>query len=242
MMKRITLILLAAFLLAPSAYALNREEAIFNYSQELSSTGIDPVDAGLKAERDVTALVDSMITSKSEVETSFTALEERVDSLLSNDGRKDSAESALDVAENKKDAFVRIDPNQNIDVLNAVGGALPRVIPSSAFKVAETEALDALSTINRIMISPAKPGLVPEGDIISDFIPQIVRQLFRFAWLAIFVAFTVSGVMLIIAQGDEESITKARGMIYYTLMGFAFIALAFALVKGVTDIDFFRFI
>jgi len=81
-----------------------------------------------------------------------------------------------------------------------------------------------------------------EGDLVSDFIPQLIRQLFRFAWLAVLIAFTVSGVMLVMAHDNDENITKAKGMIYYSLIGFAFVALAFAIVKGVTDIDFFRFI
>ena len=58
----------------------------------------------------------------------------------------------------------------------------------------------------------------------------------------ILIALTVSGVMFVTAQENDERLTKARGMLYYTLIGFAFIAFSFAIVKALTDIDFFRFI
>ena len=75
-----------------------------------------------------------------------------------------------------------------------------------------------------------------------DFIPWIIRTLFRFAFFAIFISFLVSGVMFITAFSTEERVTKAKNILYYSLIGFAFVSLAFAIVKAVTNIDFFGFI
>jgi hypothetical protein len=91
-------------------------------------------------------------------------------------------------------------------------------------------------------LKPERPGDVPETRLLEDFIPQLIRQLFRFAWLAILIAFIASGVMFVMAFDSDDRITKAKHMIYYTLIGFGVITLAFSVVKAITNIDFFNFI
>lgn len=234
------------------AFALSNEEAVeeavAKYTEELKKIGLTAEGAAnAKAATDVKSLIDFMNASQSDADHSFDAIKKRVDSLLRSDLRRDDARDELDKIKNDDedgllDLFMKIDPEQEIFLQESIAGAPPRVLPSDDFTLAQESVENALRDINRILISPTRPGAVPEGDIVSDFIPQIIRQLFRFAWLAVLVAFTVSGVMLIIAHGNDEKITKAKQMIYFSFVGFAFIALAFALVKAVTDIDFFRFI
>lgn len=236
------LISLFFFVLTPSVFALTRDQAISQYQAELESIGMSSGDAESKAGKDIDALIASMGSRQSDVDYAFSALEDRVDTLSADDGRKDSAKKALDKAKDEAETFVKMSPDKNIDVQEAVAGSLPRVVAGSDFELAESEALDSVNGVNRILLSPSRPGAVPTGDIVEDFIPQLIRQLFRFAWLGIFIAFTISGVLMIMSHDDEEKITKAKGILYYSLVGFAVIALAFAIVKGVTDIDFFRFI
>jgi hypothetical protein len=223
-------------------YALDAASAMQAYAAELIALGMTEPTANQKANADVTALVANMQAAQSNVEFAYDGLAERVDSLPKNDLRKDSADDALDAAESAKDVFVDMDPSQNIFVQESIGGAPPRVLAGEAFQLAQEDAEATQSFVNRILIAPTQPGAVPTGDIVSDFIPQIIRQLFRFAWVAVLIAFTVSGVLFIIAHGNDERLTKAKTMLYFTLMGFAVVALSFAIVKAVTDIDFFRFI
>jgi branched-subunit amino acid transport protein len=245
-MKKILLPLFAliVFLVPLSgAYALSRDTAITEYQaalEALAGVELTNEEAQAKATHDVDALLGTMRASQGDVRDSFDSLKNRVDSIPRNDSRKDSADSALDRAEDARDAFVGMEAGQNLEVEPSIAGALPRVYPSTAFEQAETRALEALSAANRVMIAPSRPGAVPTGDIVSDFIPQVVRQLFRFAFVAVLIALTVSGVMMVMAQGDEERLTNARKILYFSLIGFACITLAFAIVRGVTDIDFFR--
>lgn len=114
--------------------------------------------------------------------------------------------------------------------------------PSDAFNQKEKEAISAITAVNRELLSPSQPGNVPKGDVINDFIPGLIRILFRFAFFAVLISFLVSGVFFVIAFSNEQRITSAKNMLYYSLIGFVFIVLAFALVKAVTNIDFFGFI
>lgn len=223
-------------------FAESQSEVITAYTSELVSFGLEEAKATTKATADVSAVISQMQGSQMNMKTSFETLKERVDNILKNDLRKEDAEDALETASDKNDEFMSKDPTQSITLQESVGGAPPYVTSSSDFDLAQVAAESAQMQVNRVLLSPAKPGSVPSGDLVTDFIPQIIRQLFRFAWVAVFIALTASGVMLVIAQGDDDKLGKAKSMIYYTLMGFALVAFAFAIVKGVTDIDFFRFI
>jgi len=244
-MKRIIgLLMLVALFITSFGYvfAANKSEAISEYAAELVSIGMEEDMANTKAASDVKALVDSMKGGQSSVDYGFNTLEERVENLLKNDLRRDQAVNALESAEKKKNTFLGLNAENEIFVQESIGGAPPRVMAGDNFSLAREDAEDSQSRINRILIAPTRPGSVPTGDIVSDFIPQIIRQLFRFTWVAVLFAFTASGIMLIVAHGNDERLTKAKSILYFTLIGFAFVTLAFAITKAVTDIDFFRFI
>lgn len=186
------------------------------------------------------------------------------------DPKYDRAKELLDEVEDKKNSFV--DLNVDAHYCNKDRAEDPgdtdcskgNLRPDAVFLSKENALIDKQNALNRYLIQPVQPGsktysnvtktggvteegTVPTGDIFGTddqggFIPQIIRLLIRFASLGVFVSFVVSGVMFVLAFGNEERVTKAKQMLYYTLVGFAFVALAFAIVKAVTSIDFFGFI
>jgi len=178
------------------------------------------------------------IDSQQEIKDSFGRLDFRINNLDNNDPRKSVAKDKLEEARKKKDAFVNLSTDD------------------ADFDTAENDAIKAISEVNRYFMQPVqpggnlsekKPGTVPgSGDEIKtikeDFIPTLVRLLFRFTSLMILISFVVSGVMFIIAYDNEEFVTKAKQMLYYSLLGFAFVALAYAIVKGITQINYFGII
>lgn len=212
------------------------------YKQELEKQGLDETEAEDVALDHIVNILNYMKGLQSSAETKYDELSNRVDTMHKDDTRRDKAKNALDDAKSAKNNFTGINVVSNFYVEIQIGGISPIVKPSDDFLSAEKNASDALSAVNRILIAPSRPGSVPEGDILEDFGPQLIRQLFRFAWLAVFISFVASGVMFVIAFDNEERITRAKNMIFFTLLGFAFVTLAFAIVKAVTDIDFFRFI
>ena len=186
-------------------------------------------------------LKDYMQSLQHEVQGKYDALVLRIDKMDSDDPKKDGVESYRKEAKTAVNKFTELSAGSYITEDTQI---------SKTFTAKEKEARTKLNEANAYLIRPVQPGAtgitkegtVPEGDIVKDFIPQFIRLLFRFASLAVCVAFVVSGVMLITAFGNDERLTKAKTMLYYTMIGFAFVALAFALVKAVTDIDFFGFI
>ncbi|MBN2096137.1 hypothetical protein JW752_01925 [Candidatus Peregrinibacteria bacterium] len=186
-------------------------------------------------------LKDTMESLQNEVQGKYDALVLRIDRMDKNDPKKDGVEAYRKDAKDAVKRFTDLDAGSYItDDLQI----------SRVFELAEEEARAAISEANAYFVRPVMPGAtnitgegsVPEGDVVEDFIPQFIRLLFRFASMAVFVAFVVSGVMFVIAFSNDERLGRAKSMLYYTLIGFAFVALAFAIVKAVTDIDFFGFI
>ncbi len=50
--------------------------------------------------------------------------------------------------------------------------------------------------------------------------------------------FLVSGFMMITSFGDSEQREKAKKMLYWSILGIIFIVLAYAIVQGVTSLEF----
>lgn len=212
------------------------------YKQELENQGESESDAETVALDHIINTLLFMEASQDSVQTKYEELKNRVDAMHPDDTRRDNAMNAKNKAKKAKDDFTGLNVVSNFEVEIQIGGVSPLVKPSKDFLDAEKAALDDLSKVNKILIAPSRPGSVPQGDILEDLAPQLIRQLFRFAWLAVLISFVVSGVMFIISFDNEEHISRAKRMIYFTLLGFAFVSLAFAIVKAITDIDFFRFI
>ncbi|MBN1258414.1 hypothetical protein JXA05_01515 [Candidatus Peregrinibacteria bacterium] len=174
-----------------------------------------------------------------EVKETAKDLKEKVDA-LSMGNKKEQVKDLLKEAEARVKDFTGLDVEKFFEKNGSANADYTGI-----YKAAEQEAVTAIAAVHRKILEPDRPGGeegVPAGDIVTDFIPGIIRQLFRFAWLGIFITLTISGIYMVISFDNEEKLTKARQMIYYSLVGFAFVSLAFAIVKAVTDIDFFRFI
>lgn len=79
---------------------------------------------------------------------------------------------------------------------------------------------------------------LPEGDI-WHLMGQIAWYLLVAANILAFISFVVAGVYMVISQGNEENISKAKEIFIYTLMAMAIAATALAIVTGITNMQFF---
>lgn len=194
---------------------------------------------------------EAMQQIKDEATLNLEFLKDRINNVPRNDARRQMAQELIGNAvsvgqiektglEKEVETLVNMNNADHIKEIPGVGNAPPTADFSDDFKLQLQKVEDGFAQVNRILLSPARPGEVPEGDIVEDFIPNLVRQLFRFGWLAVFISFVASGVMFVLAAGNDDRVDKAKKILYFSLVGFAFIALAFAIVRGVTNIDFFR--
>ncbi|MBU1683649.1 pilin [Patescibacteria group bacterium] len=242
--RMLSAVILVSLVIIPymQVFAFDRDGAISRMKSHLQELGWDSGDAQDYAETEVDNTIQMMEGSQAEIDDTYDALEERVNAINFNDPKKQDALNELNTAYSKVQDFKGYDPDSHLDVVSYIGGTLPQVVADDTFSGAEEKALEAMYAVNRVLIAPTRPGDVPEGDILEAFVPQVVRLLFQFASIAILIAFITSGIYLVISFDNEERVTKAKNMIYYSLIGFAFVLFAFAIVKAVTDIDFFRFI
>ncbi len=175
------------------------------------------------------------------VSDAFDKLNTRVDLMDSRDPKKDGAKDLLGTAEDAVKAFKDLPAGDHIQVIDEANDVFDA---SQAFKDAEREAQTAMNAVNLYIFTPARPGAgaegsVPQGDLVKNFIPQVIRQLFRFVSLAILVGIIVAAIMLITSFDNEERHSQAKKILIFALVGFVFVALAFALVTAITHIDFF---
>lgn len=157
--------------------------------------------------------------------------EEKADDWWDDHPKKDAIEKAMNDVRSDYEYFKDMPISGHVDSETS--------LPDGDWNNAHLKAKKAMSYVQQVYVNPLKPGNVPEGDLIENFIPQLIRQLFRFAYLAILISFLVSGAFLVMVLDNDERLTKAKQMIYFSFIGFAFITLAFAIVKAITDIDFF---
>jgi len=242
MKKRFLFPLIAlAFLIPFSSVfaAMTKADIVKQFGQYLTAAGLPKAAASSQ----VDGLINFMEGSQKEIDNTFSTLDGRVQGLRATDPKKNPALKLLSTAKSAVTAFKKLKAVEHISVYSSPAtGVAPSISPDSAFDLAKEKAEKAMADTSLYLISPARPGAVPEGDLMTDFVPQLIRQLFRFAYLAILISLVVSGILWITAMDNEEKVTKAKHIIYYSLIGFAFVTLAFAIVKGITDIDFFRFI
>ncbi|MBD3157047.1 hypothetical protein GF369_04445 [Candidatus Peregrinibacteria bacterium] len=96
----------------------------------------------------------------------------------------------------------------------------------------ETEGTDEATTTDYIASLPdADPGLV---------LGQITYYALVIANILAFIAFLVAGIFMIISQGNDEQLGKAKSILMYTIIAMAVCATALAIVTGVTQLDFFN--
>lgn len=217
-----------------------------DYSSQYSSIqssydSLKTKSASSTDEKYIIAAQMDMYSRQMDAIDSYSNISNRVNALDKNDTRRSDADNSLKLAATPLDTFLALNPEKkdssgNYELISSVYKS------AAAFNDAEKKAVKAISEVNQYLLAPARPGSVPKGDLMNDFIPGIIRILFRFASLAVLVSFVVSGVMFVIVFDSEDRVTKAKHMLYYSLIGFAFVTLAFAIVKAVTDIDFFGFI
>ncbi len=114
---------------------------------------------------------------------------------------------------------------------------MERIIPSAhALTDQEIEQV-LLPDINDILNSPETGVSLPSGDLITEIVPAVVTNIFFFIGFLLFIAMMVGGILLIFGRGNEEAIGKAKNIILYSLMAIAMVAMAYAIIFGIANIN-----
>lgn len=78
---------------------------------------------------------------------------------------------------------------------------------------------------------------LPVAEFRQEFLPQVARVMIYGMGFVAFVMFFVSGSIMVLSWGDDETQKKARDIIIWGLVGMAFAAASYALVRGILNIE-----
>lgn len=79
---------------------------------------------------------------------------------------------------------------------------------------------------------------LPKGHFKKQIIPSAIKMILAITGTVSFGVFVYAGVMLIIAQGNEEEITKFKNILIWSAVGLAFIMASYAIVTGIMQLVF----
>ncbi len=72
----------------------------------------------------------------------------------------------------------------------------------------------------------------------TEVIPRVINFVLALVGTVSMGVFIYSGIMLIIAQGNEEEVTKFKTTLLWSLVGLAFITTSYGLVRGILQVVF----
>lgn len=89
-----------------------------------------------------------------------------------------------------------------------------------------------------ILVDGKKDINLPAKDFKKGIIPGAIKMILALTGTVSFGVFVYAGVMLIIAQGNEEEITKFKNILIWSLVGLTFVIASYAIVSGVMQLIF----
>lgn len=117
-------------------------------------------------------------------------------------------------------------------------GLALNLVPKTQAFFTEDEIDDTLLPgIGDILGSDESGVALPSGNLITEVVPAVVTNIFFFIGFLVFVSLMMGGILLIFGRGNEEAISKARSIIIYSLMAIAMIAVAYAVIFGIANIN-----
>lgn len=82
-------------------------------------------------------------------------------------------------------------------------------------------------------------GKLPQGDWRSILV-NVIKIILAISGSLALISFTVSGIMLVAARGEEEPISNAKKNIVWSIIALLVIAASYAIVLGVSQLRFFE--
>ncbi len=71
-------------------------------------------------------------------------------------------------------------------------------------------------------------------------IATIIKTVLGWATIFTIIAIIVASIYFLTSQGKEESVTKAKDIIVYLIIGMIIMASAYGIISGIAQFDFFR--
>jgi cbb3-type cytochrome oxidase subunit 3 len=77
-----------------------------------------------------------------------------------------------------------------------------------------------------------------KGDLRSEIIPEIIKTILKLMGTLAFLLFIYAGVIMVLRDGDQEKVTKAKQILKYSVIGAVVALTAYLVVEAVINFDF----
>ena len=94
--------------------------------------------------------------------------------------------------------------------------------------------------VNNLMPERLPNQNLPQGDLGSHFMPRAIDLMIKSSYLIAVFMFAWAGYLYINTQNDDKGAAKAKSIFIYAIIGFVIATLAYAIVQGVTRLQFFK--
>jgi hypothetical protein len=75
-----------------------------------------------------------------------------------------------------------------------------------------------------------------DAESFEELIASVINWLLAIVGSIVLLFIIIAGIMYMTAAGDEAQLTRAKKMLFYTILGFAIILISYSLIKEIKDI------
>jgi hypothetical protein len=106
------------------------------------------------------------------------------------------------------------------------------LIHSTAFAQSLVPTKQSTKTVSKVnLISDLPDQSWPQ------LIASIIKLLLAITGSLAFASFTIGGVMMVTARGNEEQVTKGKDVIFWSILALIAIAVSYGIVVGITQLN-----
>lgn len=113
------------------------------------------------------------------------------------------------------------------------------VVPTAHAVDVKNDPSILLPSVQTMIESQDEQGRVslPSGDFLGEIVPAIVTNIMYFVGFLIFISFVYGGALIVMERGNEEAVTKAKGIIMWSAIALALISLGYAIIVGIATLN-----
>ncbi|MEK7528569.1 MAG: pilin [Patescibacteria group bacterium] len=113
------------------------------------------------------------------------------------------------------------------------GGAASSLFVQTAYALGVDDVFPTQDKLFKDSDEYAGGASLPDGDLKTDLIPQFIKIILALSGTLVFISFTVAGVMMVVANANDEMYEKAKKIILYSVIAAAVISGSYGLIYGV---------
>lgn len=124
-------------------------------------------------------------------------------------------------------------------IIWALGGLIITVLAYTIVEIVNSIPSFGSAVSNDLVVETGQGiGNLAQGNLRSDIIPGIIQLIFKVMGSLALALLLYAGALLVIRDGDEEKVTKARRLMVWSVLGVVIALFAYLVVEAVVNLNF----